>query len=122
MTGRRPLWVAKQHGHSITTMLNVYAAWTDDASEADLDAIKRALLGAPRDTGQWAAAVPICTAIDVAVPTIISARAATRMSDRPPRHDLALDLAVPKQPETQLPDNWWEILAGERDSCRHATN
>ncbi len=34
---RRPLWVAKQHGHSITTMLNVYAAWTDEANEADLD-------------------------------------------------------------------------------------
>jgi integrase len=27
MIGKNPLWVAKQHGHSISTMLRVYAAW-----------------------------------------------------------------------------------------------
>jgi len=25
MTGKNPLWVAKQHGHSISTMLRTYA-------------------------------------------------------------------------------------------------
>ena len=29
MLGRNPLWVAKQHGHSIATMLWVYAAWIE---------------------------------------------------------------------------------------------
>jgi hypothetical protein len=26
MLGRNPLWVAQQHGHSISTMLSIYAA------------------------------------------------------------------------------------------------
>jgi integrase len=29
MIGRNPLYVAKQHGHSLTTMLSIYAAWVD---------------------------------------------------------------------------------------------
>jgi integrase len=29
MIGRNPLWVAKQHGHSIATMLRAYAAWAE---------------------------------------------------------------------------------------------
>jgi hypothetical protein len=36
LIGRNPLWVAKQHGHSLLTMLRVYAAWTADASEKDV--------------------------------------------------------------------------------------
>jgi len=48
MIGRNPLWVAKQHGHSLMTMLRVYAAWTIDALEADIVAIKRAMNPPPR--------------------------------------------------------------------------
>ncbi len=107
MNGRRPLWVAKQHGHSITTMLNVYAAWTDEANEADLDAIKRALSGAPRDIEQRAAA-PTCTAVNPTALTVVPGRPT---SDRPTYRDLALNLALSRQPEAQLPDNWWKILA-----------
>ena len=33
MVGKNPLWVAKQHGHSVQTMLEVYAAWTEGAKE-----------------------------------------------------------------------------------------
>ena len=29
MLGKNPLWVARQHGHSVRTMLEVYAAWAD---------------------------------------------------------------------------------------------
>jgi hypothetical protein len=29
MIGKNPLWVAKQHGHSVQTMLEVYAADTN---------------------------------------------------------------------------------------------
>jgi len=47
MIGRNPLWVAKQHGHSITTMLRVYAAWAEGAIEADIKAIKRAMRSDP---------------------------------------------------------------------------
>ena len=43
MIGRNPLWVAKQHGHSLLTMLRVYAAWTADAAETDAAAIREAM-------------------------------------------------------------------------------
>jgi hypothetical protein len=38
MLGKNLLWVAKQHGHSVQTMLDVYAAWIEGSQEADLDA------------------------------------------------------------------------------------
>ena len=48
MIGKNPLWVAKQHGHSVQTMLEVYAAWTEGATEEDVEAIKRAMQSSPR--------------------------------------------------------------------------
>jgi hypothetical protein len=56
MVGKHPLWVAKQHGHSITTMLRVYAAWTEGATETDIRAIKRAVVSTPRGSEQAATA------------------------------------------------------------------
>ena len=43
MIGKNPLWVAKQHGHSIATMLRAYAAWAEGAAEIDVEAIKSAM-------------------------------------------------------------------------------
>jgi hypothetical protein len=43
MIGRNPLLVAKEHGHRLTTMLSVYAAWTDGAVDADVTAIRDAM-------------------------------------------------------------------------------
>ena len=43
MVGRNPLLVAKEHGHRPTTMLSVYAAWTEGAVEADITAIREAM-------------------------------------------------------------------------------
>ena len=43
MVGRNPLLVAKEHGHRPTTMLSVYAAWTEGAVEADIAAIREAM-------------------------------------------------------------------------------
>ena len=43
MIGRNVLWVARQHGHSVATMLSVYAAWVDGASDADILAIREAM-------------------------------------------------------------------------------
>ena len=43
MIGKNPLWVAKQHGHSVQTMLETHAAWLDGTTEADLEAIKVAI-------------------------------------------------------------------------------
>jgi len=41
MIGKNLLWVAKNHGHSVTTMLTDYAAWIEGAQDADIEAIKR---------------------------------------------------------------------------------
>lgn len=43
MLGRNPLWVAKQHGHRIATMLTVYAARVEGARECDIAAIRQAM-------------------------------------------------------------------------------
>lgn len=43
MAGKNVLWVAKQHGHSITTMLRAYAAWAEGAVEADVQSIERSM-------------------------------------------------------------------------------
>ena len=48
MTGKNILWVAKHHGHSVSTMLTTYAAWTEGATDADVEAIKRAMDQRPR--------------------------------------------------------------------------
>jgi integrase len=47
MAGKNLLWVAKQHGHSVEIMLRMYADWIDGATEADIEAIRRALQTAP---------------------------------------------------------------------------
>ncbi len=43
MVGKNPLLVAKQHGHGVHTMLEVYAAWIEGVKESDIDAIKHAM-------------------------------------------------------------------------------
>ena len=43
MVGKNALWVAKQHGHSIATMLRAYAAWAEGTAEVDIGAIKRSM-------------------------------------------------------------------------------
>lgn len=48
MIGRNPLWVSKQHGHSVETMLRVYAAWTEGTRPGDVQAIRRAMKQRPR--------------------------------------------------------------------------
>ena len=43
MIGRSALRVARQHGHSIATMLRFYAAWADGALESDVAGIRLAM-------------------------------------------------------------------------------
>jgi integrase len=47
MIGKNPLWVARQHGHSVRTMLEIYAAWAEGAVESDVAAIAQAMGLAP---------------------------------------------------------------------------
>jgi integrase len=57
MVGKNPLWVAKQHGHSVQTMLETYAAWTEGAQESDVEAIRPAMAGASERVHQSMAIV-----------------------------------------------------------------
>ena len=92
MIGRSALWVAKQHGHSIATMLRVYAAWTEGAIEADLDAIERAMAAAPGNRR----VVPTLAFAPTNPRTASSSSrsVARRKRDRLPERDLALDLSL----------------------------
>lgn len=64
MIGKNPLWVAKQHGHSIATMLRVYAAWAEGSVESDLKAIRRSMdHGAAQ--GDGATAIQTCGGSDL---------------------------------------------------------
>jgi integrase len=47
MIGKNLLWVSKQHGHSIDTMLRVYATWIEGTSDCDVAAIKRGMARRP---------------------------------------------------------------------------
>ena len=88
MVGRNPLWVAKQHGHSITTMLRAYAAWAEGAIEADIDAIQHAMNFNPRATRKAITGNnPAATVLSV-LPQPIS------IVESPRRDHLAVDLPV----------------------------
>lgn len=58
MPGKNLLWVAKQHGHSVQTMLDVYAAWIEGSQETDLDAIRRAMEASPKSPGRTLLLLP----------------------------------------------------------------
>jgi hypothetical protein len=47
MIGKNLLWVAKQHGHSVQTMLSTYAAWTEGAKDEDIELIRAAMGSRP---------------------------------------------------------------------------
>jgi hypothetical protein len=53
MIGGNPLRVAKNHGHGVQTMLEVYAAWIDGAKGSDVEAIKAAMAGSPRARSEF---------------------------------------------------------------------
>ena len=89
MIGKNPLWVAKQHGHSVQTMLETYAAWLEGTTEADLRAIQKAM-EVPAATK---AAHPLSLSLAPGSP-----KAVTRLS-------------LEKADEPQVSDFWWKFLA-----------
>src|SRR3954447_23953120 len=76
MAGKNPLWVSKQHGHSIATMLRAYAAWAEDTAEDDVEAIKRSM-------NSTEAAPAINLAVDLSVAEALQAK--RRLATRPTR-------------------------------------
>jgi hypothetical protein len=43
MVGKNPLYVSRQHGHSVETMWRTYSAWMDGAVESDIALIKQSM-------------------------------------------------------------------------------
>jgi hypothetical protein len=43
MIDKNPLFVSRQHGHSVTTMWRTYAAWMEGALESDIALIQAAM-------------------------------------------------------------------------------
>jgi hypothetical protein len=79
MIGRNPLFVAKQHGHSLTTMLSIYAAWVEGAQEVDVVAIRAAI-----NVGGATVALTVGTEPrSESSPAVLPAASARRMAVRP---------------------------------------
>jgi hypothetical protein len=85
-------------------MLRVYAAWAEGAVEFDVDAIKRSMNRHAR------------------LKPVPQPRHTTPIGKSPEFGNLAVDLQVETGSKTQVPDNRWKILAGERDSNRIKTS
>ena len=43
IVGKNPLYVSRQHGHSVETMWRTYSAWMDGAVESDVAFIKESM-------------------------------------------------------------------------------
>jgi len=113
MTGHSALWVAKQHGHSIATMLRAYAAWTEGSMESDLDVIRAAMVSAPRTGGATRSAHPEA---NVRSPPI--ARRPSSPAREPfPHRNLALDLALARV-RSDLSSGFGRKIMGERHPHR----
>jgi hypothetical protein len=118
MIGRSALWVAKQHGHSIATMLRVYAAWTEGAIEADLDAIKRAMTTSPPSRTR-PSAEPAPAAINASSTSNTARPVPRRKRERLPSSDMALDLSLARRRRdvsTRPKGNIWRREGFEPDS------
>ena len=98
---------------SISTMLRVYAAWAGGAVESDIDAIKRSMNRHTRlrPTIKCRLSAGVKRRAPRATHPRPRPRPTTLIGKSPGFGDLAVDLPVETGSKTQVPDNWWEILA-----------
>jgi hypothetical protein len=99
MLGRNPLWVAKQHGHSIATMLWVYAAWIKGTSETDLLTLQEAMNGVRQNSPAEPASPPTGSLTDYGISTSHPGTASAALAAAPalPR---TLDATLATAPDT----------------------
>ncbi|MFL6601285.1 MAG: hypothetical protein ACJ8R9_08125 [Steroidobacteraceae bacterium] len=81
--GKNELCVAKQHGHSIATMLLAYAARAEGATEVDIEAIKRSMNGGVS-----------LVAVDLSVAEALQARRASTIRPRALRRHALTDCSA----------------------------
>jgi hypothetical protein len=77
MIGKNPLFVSRQHGHSVTTMWRTYAAWMEGALESDIALIQAAMNNDGRAIEQVSKTLIELTLNALAVPGL-GTRLATR--------------------------------------------
>jgi len=113
MVGRNQLWVAKQHGHSITTMLRAYAAWAEGAVEADIVAIKGAIAASPW-THKRAATTDSSTGKSRQADGRSIGRRPSSIVERAPHNDLSVDLPMAALRPRVTSGNATKFTGGER--------
>jgi integrase len=111
LADKNPLWVAKQHGHSICTMLRVYAACADGAVESEIDAIKRSMNPRARLSSTTKSTFPAAHRLPCSRPTHPLVECLNRMRQLQGNANLAVDLPVQAGAKTQVLDNRWERMA-----------
>ena len=81
-------------------MLETYAAWLEGTTESDLLAITRAMEG------------PTAAGVMARKPAVSARPARPAVLSTPPESPRAFSsLSTGGEAKTQVPDNWWEILA-----------
>jgi hypothetical protein len=113
MVGQNPLWVAKQHGHSITTMLRTYAAWAENAVESDIEAIKGAMAASPW-THKRAATSDILTGKSPQTHARSAARKGSSRIDLERQDYLSVDLPMATSRPRVTSGNATKLFGGER--------
>lgn len=117
MVGKNPLWVAKQHGHSISTMLRVYAAWAEGAVESDVEAIRRSMNRHARLRPATECSTSAARRLRSSGRRYPSIRCSARTSKPRGVGSLAVDLPVHASGRIQVPEPKGIYLAErERDS------
>ena len=103
MLGKNLLWVAKLHGHSVQTMLDVYAAWIEGSKESALEAIRLVMDRASRARERGGRSRPTAALL----------QRQRRMEAGPPRAPRAPEFGTgtdPDQPKLRnaLRIVWWK--------------
>jgi integrase len=119
MVGRNPLWVAKQHGHSITTMLRAYAAWAEGAVETDIEGIKDAMAASPRTHKRAATSDASTAKSSHAHPQSVARKGRLRI-DLERQDYLSLDLPMAASRLRLTSGNATKLTGGERGTRNSA--
>ncbi len=125
MAGNSPLWVVKQHGRSICTMLRGYAAWADSAGESEVEAIKRSMNPHAQLSSTTKCSFSAAHRLPCSRATRYLTECLNRMWQSPANVILAVDLPLQTGAKTQVLDNSWERLAereGFEPDSEHLSN
>jgi hypothetical protein len=82
MVAKNPLWAAKQHCHSVHVMLDVYAAWTEGATDPEIAAIDRGMQSSPSLEGDGTPTMAFIPSSSSEFGTALSPGSQSQIADR----------------------------------------